>query len=165
VAEHDIRVSDAERDRAARRLRDHCAAGRLTIEELDTRVEAVYTATTRDELARAVADLPIDEAADAPHRPERRFFWPGIAAFHEERHLASTCPESYGAALREMVPRMGMQGFHIVDELWPRRLRFASATGLFVTVMFHPAADGGTNVSAFGHGPRAVRKAFATLRD
>jgi hypothetical protein len=27
-----------------------------------------------------------------------------------------------------MMPRLGMQGFHIVDELWPRRLRFVSGT-------------------------------------
>ena len=58
-----------------------------------------------------------------------------------------------------------MQGFHVVDELWPRRLRFADGSGLLVTVMFLPAADGGTIVTAFGHAPRAVRKAFATLRD
>jgi hypothetical protein len=31
--------------------------------------------------------------------------------------------------------------------------------------MFHPAIDGGSDVSAFGHAPRAIRKAFATLRD
>jgi hypothetical protein len=86
-------------------------------------------------------------------------------AFHEERHLRGHCPESYADALREMVPRMGMQGFHIVEELWARRMRFVSDSGLFITVMFHPAFDGGTDVSAFGHAPRAVRKAFATLTD
>jgi hypothetical protein len=111
------------------------------------------------------SDLPPEEDSSPPLRRDRRFFWPGIAAFHEERHLVGPCDDSYAAALHEIVPRMGMQGFHIVDELWPRRLRFVSDAGLFVTVMFHPASDGGTNVSAFGHAPRAVRKAFATLRD
>ena len=60
---------------------------------------------------------------------------------------------------------MGIQGFHLVEDVWPRRLRFVSDSGLFITVMFHPAAPGGTDVLAFGHAPRAVRKAFATLRD
>jgi hypothetical protein len=132
-------------------LRDHCAAGRLTIDEVDTRLEAVYAARTRADLRRVTSDLPPEEDSSPPLRRDRRFFWPGIAAFHEERHLVGPCE--------------GMQRFHIVDELWPRRLRFVSDAGLFVTVMFHPASDGGTNVSAFGHAPRAVRKAFATLRD
>jgi hypothetical protein len=146
-------------------LRDHCAAGRIEIDELDSRLEALYQARTGEDLARATFDLPVDGGAPMPQRPSRRFFWPGVVAFHEERHLRGHCPESYADALREMVPRMGMQGFHIVEELWARRMRFVSDSGLFITVMFHPAFDGGTDVSAFGHAPRAVRKAFATLTD
>ncbi len=94
-----------------------------------------------------------------------RFFWPGIAPFNETRHLATSCADSFAAAQREIVPRMGTHGFHVAEEIWPRRLRFVDNTGLLITVMFHPAADGGSEVSAFGHGPRAVRKAFATLSD
>jgi hypothetical protein len=161
----DLRVSDAERDHVARQLRDHCAVGRIAIEELDSRLEAVYRATTRDELRGATVDLPPGREGASARRPTPRFFWPGVVAFHEERHLADPCPTTYSAALREIVPRMGMQGYHIVEELWPRRLRFQSDSGLFITVMFHAASDGGTDLSAFGHAPRAVRKAFATLRD
>jgi hypothetical protein len=110
----------------------------------------------REEVARVLRD----------HRAgRRRIFWPGVAPFHEERHLRASCQTAFASALREIVPRMGMQGFHVTEELWPRRLRFVSDSGLLLTVMFHPAADGGTIVSAFGHAPRAVRKAFATLRD
>ncbi len=90
-----------------------------------------------------------------------RFFWPGIAPFNETRHLATSCADSFAAAQRDM----GTHGFHVAEEIWPRRLRFVDNTGLLITVMFHPAADGGSEVSAFGHGPRAVRKAFATLSD
>jgi hypothetical protein len=137
----------------------------MTIDELDERLEVVYSASTREELARATVDLPPGEDFSPPGRLNRRFFWPGVVAFHEERHLNAPCQASYTAALKEVVPRMGTQGFHIVEELWPRRLRFLSDSGLFITVMFHSASDGGTDVSAFGHAPRAVRKAFATLRD
>jgi hypothetical protein len=51
MANGDLRVSDAERDHVARELRDHCADGRIAIEELDTRLEVVYRAMTRRELA------------------------------------------------------------------------------------------------------------------
>jgi hypothetical protein len=139
---------------------------RLSLEDFDQRVEAAYRATTRGELAALTSDLPADEASVPESRPDRRrVFWPGVAPFHEERHLRASCRASFDAALHEMVPRMGMQGFHLSDELWPRRLRFVSDSRLMLTVMFHPAEDGGTIVTAFGHAPRAVRKAFATLRD
>jgi hypothetical protein len=58
-----IRASDAERERAADLLRDAAAEGRLTFEELADRVEAAAGATTRDELARLTADLPVPAGA------------------------------------------------------------------------------------------------------
>jgi hypothetical protein len=167
----DLRVGDRDRDDAARTLRRHCAAGRLSLEEFDERVEAAYRAITRKELLAVTADLPVEdlpeegEAEAAPRSEPRRVFWPGVAPFREERHLRASCSSAFDSAQREMVPRMGMQGFHVVEEIWPRRLRFVRGSGLVITVMFHPAADGGTIVTAFGHAPRAVRKAFATLRD
>lgn len=162
MTEQELRAGDGERDAVAGRLKDQFAAGRLSIDELDQRLADAYAAVTRGELRRLVADLP-DAAPRAP-RP-RRFFWPGIAPFSEKRRLATSCAESFAAAQHEIVPRMGTQGYHLDEEIWPRRLRFVSITGLYITVMFHPALDGGTEVSAFGHGPRAVRKAFATLTD
>jgi len=165
MPERDLRVSDLERDEAARQLRDHCAVGRLSIEELDDRLGSVYRAVTHADLERLTHDLPV--GSEGPHRDNRtqRIFWPGVAPFHEERHLAASCESTYATALREIVPRMGLQGFHLVEDLWPRRLRFVNESALAVTVMFHPAIDGGSDVSAFGHAPRAIRKAFATLRD
>ena len=141
-----MRASDPERDAIVRRLRDQCAAGRLSIDELDERLGHAYAAVTRRELNRLVSDLPDEEPRAGSTAQRRRFFWPGIAPFSEQRHLATSCAESFAAAQREMVPRMGTQGFHLDEETWPRRLRFVSDTGLFITVMFHPAADGGTEV-------------------
>jgi Domain of unknown function (DUF1707) len=165
MTERGLRASDLERDAVARRLRDQCVVGRLSIDELDERLERAYAAVTRGELERLVSDLPPEEHRAASTVRRRRFFWPGIASFSETRHLATSCADSFAAAQREIVPRMGTHGFHLDEEIRPRRLRFVSDMGLLVTVMFHPAADGGTEVSAFGHGPRAVRKAFATLSD
>jgi Domain of unknown function (DUF1707) len=53
-----IRASDADRDRAAAALREHLAAGRLTTEEFDERLDKAYVAKTLGELDDLMADLP-----------------------------------------------------------------------------------------------------------
>jgi len=53
-----VRVSDQDRERAAQELREHFAAGRLTEEELDERVQRTYAARTQQELRAVRADLP-----------------------------------------------------------------------------------------------------------
>jgi hypothetical protein len=53
-----LRVSDQERELAAHQLRDHFAAGRLTQEELDERVQRAYAARTEQQLRELLADLP-----------------------------------------------------------------------------------------------------------
>ncbi len=58
-----IRTSEADREDATARLRDHYAEGRLTYEELGERVTAALNARTFGDLRRVLADLP----ASAPH--------------------------------------------------------------------------------------------------
>jgi Domain of unknown function (DUF1707)/Cell wall-active antibiotics response 4TMS YvqF len=53
-----LRASDDERDRTAALLGDALATGRLTVEEHAERLESVYAARTRGELAPLTADLP-----------------------------------------------------------------------------------------------------------
>ncbi|ASU81919.1 hypothetical protein CDO52_03220 [Nocardiopsis gilva YIM 90087] len=53
-----IRASDADRDRVAERLREALAEGRLTHEEHEERIDAVYRATTVGDLASITHDLP-----------------------------------------------------------------------------------------------------------
>lgn len=60
-----IRASDRERDEVADALREHTAAGRLTLEEFSARLEAATRARTRGELARVLEDLP-DRGDPAP---------------------------------------------------------------------------------------------------
>lgn len=62
-----LRASDAEREHHAVQLREHAAQGRLSVEELEQRLDRVYAATTRGELAGLLADLPAPERA----RPRR----------------------------------------------------------------------------------------------
>jgi hypothetical protein len=58
AAGEDLRVSDAERDRAADGLRRHASQGRLTVDELAERLERVYAARTGRDLGALVHDLP-----------------------------------------------------------------------------------------------------------
>ena len=52
------RASDAEREATVVRLREAAGEGRLTVEELATRIDATYAATTHAELEPLTADLP-----------------------------------------------------------------------------------------------------------
>jgi len=75
-----------------------------------------------------------------PERGGRRIFWPGVAAFREERHLRSSCASSYGHRATGDRPAHGP-----VPVSSRRRDRAADAAissataGLFVTVMFSPS--------------------------
>ncbi len=53
-----LRLSDGERDDAARLLGDHFAAGRLSAQEHDERTTAAFAARTRGELPGLFSDLP-----------------------------------------------------------------------------------------------------------
>jgi hypothetical protein len=53
-----VRASDSDRERTLSSLREHTAAGRLTLDEFSDRAAAVYAARTLQELAHATADLP-----------------------------------------------------------------------------------------------------------
>lgn len=55
------RLSDAERDRALRALRDGVALGRLSHDTFIRRMELALTARRSDELAALTADLPIEK--------------------------------------------------------------------------------------------------------
>lgn len=68
-----IRASDTERERASDALREHCAAGRLTPEELEQRTDAVYAAKTIGELRALLTDLPpLAAVAPRPGHDARR---------------------------------------------------------------------------------------------
>jgi Domain of unknown function (DUF1707) len=66
-----LRASDAERERTATLLREHTAAGRLTPEELDERLDAAYAARTVAELEALVHDLPAPATPPAAQRAAR----------------------------------------------------------------------------------------------
>jgi hypothetical protein len=68
----DLLASDADRDVAADILCAAVADGRLTLAELDERLEEVLSARTLREIARRISDLPgprFAEPARSPARP------------------------------------------------------------------------------------------------
>lgn len=58
-----VRASDAERDAVADRVRTAMGEGRLSLDEGEQRLAAVYASTYRDELPALTADLPPAEPA------------------------------------------------------------------------------------------------------
>jgi Domain of unknown function (DUF1707) len=53
-----VRVGDADRDAIAAQLREHYADGRLTLEELNERLDQTFAAKTTDDLNAVMRDLP-----------------------------------------------------------------------------------------------------------
>ena len=70
VARADLRVSDVERSAVQADLQRAHDAGQLDLQEFDERVQAVWAARTRGDLARVTADLP---ALPPPPGPRRAF--------------------------------------------------------------------------------------------
>lgn len=67
-----IRISDADRERAAARLNQALAEGRITVSELEERLSAVYGARYEADLVPPLADLPgaaVMAAAAVPSTP------------------------------------------------------------------------------------------------
>jgi hypothetical protein len=54
----DLRIGDSDREAAAALLREHYAAGRLTLDEFNQRLDATFAATTQSQLNSVTRDLP-----------------------------------------------------------------------------------------------------------
>ena len=67
-----LRIGDAERERAAAHLGEHYAQGRLTMDEHAERLDRIWAARTRADLAPIFADLPGPSVAAAPAPLRRR---------------------------------------------------------------------------------------------
>ena len=188
-----LRASDADRDRTAQMLRGHCQDGRLSVDELEDRLDATYAAKTLGDLAAQLADLPQDAVArprEAP-LPARRapaVGPPGRLAFTYRIELVAEPRRARTEALEEMAPALARHGYELVQRVpgglsFARRRRpgwtyavavFGFPFGLFallhtvadrIDVEFEPAPQGGTEVLVHGVAPLPIRRAFANLRD
>ena len=71
-----LRASDSERESIVSELREHGAAGRLEIDELEQRIETAYTARTHGQLGALLSDLPAQRrvATTTARDPDWRAF-------------------------------------------------------------------------------------------
>ncbi|HEX3648078.1 MAG TPA: DUF1707 domain-containing protein [Pseudonocardiaceae bacterium] len=68
----DLRASDADRERVAKILHNAMAEGRLTVDELDERLQTVYQTRTLGELVPITADLPVTGVTGTSVQPAAR---------------------------------------------------------------------------------------------
>jgi hypothetical protein len=118
----DLRVSDADRDRAIGELSQHFQAGRLTLEEFNDRSEQALQAKTGRDLAGLFADLPATQAPTPVIGDPRRF------------GAAVTAPEakSYLPAVRAVMALAALGAVAIVVAVLART--GVGHHGLFVPV-------------------------------
>ena len=73
---YNVRVGDADREAVAAQLREHYADGRLTLEELNERLDQAFAAKTKADLSTVTRDLPQAAGAGAG-LPYTGAGWPG----------------------------------------------------------------------------------------
>ena len=76
---YNVRVGDAEREAVAGALREHYADGRLTLEELNERLDQAFAAKTKADLNTVMRDLP-QATRPGAGLPSAGTGWPGQAA-------------------------------------------------------------------------------------
>ena len=109
-----LRISDSDRERAMADLARHYADGRLDHEEYDERLDAIWTARTRADLAVLFSDLPRPQVSYPPAKPAAQAgrsaglaaaVPPGARAAHRAQH-PHRCTR-VAADLPADVPRAG----------------------------------------------------------
>jgi hypothetical protein len=85
-------IGDADRDRFTAILREHYAAGRLSLDELRRRVGVVLGAAYTDEAAAVLADLPPISATGAAGAAAGAGTPGGARRAHRRRHAQAAEP-------------------------------------------------------------------------
>ena len=167
-----MRASDKDRERVVAALKEHCAAGRLTLDELPGRVERAYAAATLAELGELTRDLPDRQPGPAQReaagsRSGKLPRMPGTAAFTETIEFDRPAAEVETEALRAIAPRLARYGFSLVNS--ERRTLVFVRSGM--TLRTHRVQlrldelDGSrTRMTVHGTAPLGIRRAFAQLR-
>jgi hypothetical protein len=143
-----IRISDADRERVAARLREHYAEGRLTTDEMEERITAALSAKTYGDLRRVMADLP--EPAPVPDYAQRPVYGrpPRPVVYRRGPRLLPLALIALVAAL--VVPGVAwlfLVLFKVILVMW----LFAAIAGIVAAVMFRRRtrrfwrSGGGTN--------------------
>lgn len=183
-----VRASDRDRDNVAAELRIHCVEGRITLEELDERLEGVMVAGTIRELAEFVYDLPASASPAKQTEPAARVRVgpPGTLPFTRRVTVPAPREETRALLLDKVAPGLNAFGYELVEQSpnglvfeRSRRPEWAVAVAVFlfpigllallqrktdrIVISLEGRAPSWTNMTAHGAAPRRVRKAFARL--
>jgi hypothetical protein len=117
----DLRIADADREAAAACLREHYAQGRLTLEEFNQRLDAVFAATRQSQLSMLTSDLPRAAGPSAP---------PPVTATGAGRERARREHQSGSRARLGMIPVIiaALAAWLLISDLqlgmfpWPGKL-------------------------------------------
>jgi Domain of unknown function (DUF1707) len=165
-----VRASDEDRERVVAALKEHCAAGRLTLDELPDRVERAYAAATLAQLEELTRDLPgrqrepAKAAGTQRAKPPRM---PGTAPFTETIEFDRPVAEVETEALRAIAPRLARYGFSLVSS--ERRMLLFVRSGMMlrthrVQLRLDELDGNRTRMTVHGTAPLGIRRAFAQLR-
>ena len=165
-----MRASAEDRERVVAALKEHCAAGRLTLDELPGRVERAYAAATLAELEQLTRDLPGRQRTPAkPARTEGGGLprMPGTASFLETIEFDRPVAEVETEALRAIAPRLARYGFSLVNS--ERRMLVFVRSGMMlrthrVQLRLDELEGDRTRMTVHGTAPLGIRRAFAQLR-
>ncbi|HTJ69664.1 MAG TPA: DUF1707 domain-containing protein [Actinospica sp.] len=147
-AELEMRASDTDRERVADRLRTAAGHGRITMDELEERLDAAYAAKTYGELVPLTADLPVEDARAGldPIAPPVRSS--ALVVGEQQRHQRSTAIAIMSGANRGgrwIVPKrvrvFAFWGGSVIDL---RDARFENGT----TIITATAIMGGVQILA-----------------
>jgi hypothetical protein len=96
---YNVRIGDADREAIAAQLREHFADGRLTLDELNERLDQTFAAKTRADLNVVMRDLPHVSRPLTDLAGSRDPAWPGPAGRsgwdHSDRHDQQRRPFSF----------------------------------------------------------------------
>jgi hypothetical protein len=184
-----MRAADVDREKVADELRIHCVDGRITLEELDQRLQGVMSALTIRELAEFVCDLPTIVVRSERDVAESRVRVgpPGVLPFTRRFVVPASLERTQDVTLDTIAPALNSHGYELISQsagglVFERRSRSGGrivAAVLFfplgllaligrrergrIVISFEGRGASKTNTTVHGTASRNVRKAFAQL--
>jgi Domain of unknown function (DUF1707) len=161
-----MRAADVDREKVADELRIHCVDGRITLEELDQRLQGVMSALTIRELAEFVCDLPTIVVRSERDLAESRVRVgpPGVLPFTRRFVVPASLERTQDVTLDTIAPALNSHGYELISQsagglVFERR---SSRTGADRDLVRGPRSEQ-DNMTVHGTASRNVRKAFAQL--